>query len=381
MKKMESLYGRANVLPRALHEMDTESNEFDDYYNHIISFVNQDGSPGVPWHRLGIKNGEVLSKYPQQIRDEVVYRFNKLLSVDPDALYLMSAEERVYRGFCDPVRVFIKNEPHKLRKIKAKKPRLISSVSLVDQIIDRLLNRHINTNEISQWRDIPSKPGMGFNRESVESIRGSKAKINRPVNADFGTFDWTQQEHDLTQECKFRVRFHTTDLTGSTYERIMRNRFDCIMTSLFMTSDGLLIAQRCKGIQKSGLYTTSSGNSRMRTRQAIIAGCEQPMAAGDDCIEDFVETSKERYTRMGYDVRLYEECPEDFEFCSHNYAADGKCYSLNHVKELMNMLHRKDLTTLMDKRLALIQFEDDLGDSPEMGVLLDVLECVGWYAQ
>jgi hypothetical protein len=121
-------------------------------------------TPGVPWVTYGSTKKEILENVPDELFRVVTARMNlyrncKVLPEDP--------EELVKQGFCDPVRVMIKNELHSAQKAAQGRFRIICCVSIADEIVDRLHNSNQNSAESAKWFDIPSKPGIGFAIDEV----------------------------------------------------------------------------------------------------------------------------------------------------------------------------------------------------------------------
>jgi hypothetical protein len=367
--------GRTNRLPQALLERDYHA-----LVEDCLKDINPDGSPGTPYSRYGSTNAVLLGNpiVRKLIIDLTVDRLTRL---GGDRIDKLTPEELVQQGYCDPVRVFVKNEPHTRVKAEKRRWRLISSVSLVDQLVDRALNAHINKLEIAKWDKIPSKPGMGFDKESVERTIRYYNQLTRPCASDVEAYDWSTKEFILKADCEYRIRSCAN--ANALYRRMMENRCHAYSNSVFQLGDGRLLAQLISGIMKSGLYITSSTNSHTRVLLAFIVGAQDAMAMGDDCIEDYVEDAIEKYAELGYRMKFYEPIEGcEFEFCSHIYNVEtNACYALNVIKEVMRLCHRRDLKTVIDKKTALMQLDDDLCGSPLYGRVLDVLESVGWYGQ
>jgi len=313
-------------------------------------------------------------------------RIKLLLTTDTTGL---SARQLVQLELCDPVRLFIKNEPHTSEKAKHGRWRLIASVSLVDQIIDRVLNRHINVAEIADWEQIPSKSGMGFSRSAIKStIKYCRGKLNRPCNSDISAYDWSLKAWTMDFDRRFRIGSHFEDLSGSRYEKCLTSRYDCIKLSVFSLSDGELLEQTVPGINKTGLYITASLNSHTRVGLAILVDyMDKPddfvstmdaMAMGDDCVESYVDDAVAKYERLGFRVKFYSEVGNTFEFCSHVYG-DDDAYALGIVKETMKLSVRKDIVDSFTRRAAVMQFCDDLRGNPSLEWLLDVLADLGMF--
>lgn len=135
-------------LQETLHQTEAELNalrfwpntcpdfelNFEAMFQVALNDLDMDSVPGnCSLNRLGTTNREVF-KYdgenydPERVslvRLAVWDRFNNLVSGNLQ---------------CDPIKVFVKQEPHKRKKLDEGRLRLISSVSLIDTIIDRILS-------------------------------------------------------------------------------------------------------------------------------------------------------------------------------------------------------------------------------------------------
>lgn len=317
----------------------------------IRTEIKRDASPGVPFAGLAVTNGELIDTHSRMLV-ECAYERLMLLASGVD-LSQATAVDLVENGYCDPVRLFVKQEPHSRRKMRQRRYRLISSVSITDQIIERLLFGFQNRYEISMWHSIPSKPGMGLSLESQTNLLFSdiraKANIRKAACADISGFDWSVQEWEFEAELYMRLKMMEPSLTDNPrLESAVRNRFACFSLSLFQLSDGTLIAQLVPGIMKSGSYLTSSMNSRIRCLMAEIIGAPWCIAMGDDSVEGFVPDAAEKYARLGHTCKQYDECPRDYddilesvEFCSH-HMQEGLSFLVPWPKTLYRYLSVKN---------------------------------------
>nr|QNR54650.1 ORF2b [Physalis rugose mosaic virus] len=290
------------------------------------SQINKKASPGSPWARLGKTNQEVLSQHFDFLQERVFRRLHKLAGYDTEELMRMTPAELVREGLCDPVRLFVKQEPHTEKKLHERRFRLISSVSLPDQLIERMLFGPQNELEIASWARIPSKPGMGLSESSqAQSIwrELSYHHLSCPAaEADISGFDWSVQEWELWADLSMRV-----DLCMDMHDglrKLMVARFYCFMNSVFQLSNGELFEQKLPGLMKSGSYCTSSTNSRIRCLMGYIIGSPWIIAMGDDSVEGFVENATEKYHSLGHTCKEYSLCEVDRDgdlarvnFCSH----------------------------------------------------------------
>lgn len=253
--------------------------------------------------------------------------------------------QAVKDGLCDPVRLFVKPEPHKREKIANKRFRLIASISIADQLVARMLFRLQNEKELELHMRIPSKPGLGFSKDEqvlsfVESIALQASTTPEQLIAswdqhviptDCSGFDWSVQAWMLEDELEVRNRL-TQGLTPELRE-MRAGWLRCLSQSVFCLSNGLLLAQTEPGIQKSGSFNTSSSNSRVRYMASLYAGAPWCVTMGDDALEG-IGSDLSVYSGLG----LKCERAEEFDFCSHIFKAPSKVLPKNIAKMVFNLL-------------------------------------------
>jgi hypothetical protein len=319
----------------------------------LFSNINRNSSPGTPYHVLGATNAVILDNYSELIKQIVIERLTLLCSTRIN-LGLLTPAQLVVHGFTDPIRVFVKNEVHKVKKVQTGKVRLISSVSIVDQIIERLLFADQNQAEIKDHNWIPSKPGFGMLETSgVNDIReyvSLMREIGPLVSTDMSTWDFTMQEWEFAAEFKMRSILNRSDSRDS-WTIMARNRLMCLCNSIFALSDGSLFSQRMRGVMKSGSYLTSSTNSRVRAFIAFLRGAPS-ITMGDDCIEvcSNKQSLIDHYYKLGHNVKDVKDVIDSFEFCSHRFT-DDTVVPVNWMKTLINFLLKKDFTEASIKQL------------------------------
>lgn len=304
------------------------------------------GSPGTPLSSLAPTNAKLIFSHRDFLVSCVV---DRLLLLSEETPTHMTPQQLVKMSWCDPVRLFVKQEPHKLSKIKTKRFRLISSVSVVDQLVERVLFGVQNRKEIDSWSLIPSKPGIGLTDEMARSVYNNVKMVSnrfKICEADVSGWDWSVQLWELLADAEIRVRLSVG--AHPSCQRAMINRIHCLARSVFTLSDGTMFEQGKPGLMKSGSYLTSSTNSRCRVLDHYILGGGWIIAMGDDSLEADISTPEmsgaERYKQLGKIVSMYEACPvnelgvvKDFEFCSQRFTSNGPV-PLNWAKMLCKFL-------------------------------------------
>ncbi|GGX38781.1 hypothetical protein GCM10010297_68780 [Streptomyces malachitofuscus] len=294
---------------------------------------------GLPTHRGWVEDPKLLPVLSRLV-------FDRLQKMSEASFESMTAEELVQAGLCDPIRLFVKGEPHKQAKLDEGRYRLIMSVSLVDQLVARVLFQAQNKREIALWRAIPSKPGFGLStdgqtQEFLNLLANQMSTTAEDVVArwreylvptDCSGFDWSVADWMLHDEMEVRNRL--TMQNNALTRRLRACWLRCISNSVLCLSDGTLLAQRVAGVQKSGSYNTSSSNSRIRVMGAYHCGASWAMAMGDDALES-VDTDLSVYKQLGFKVEVSGE----LEFCSHIFLSPTLAIPVNRAKMLYKLIH------------------------------------------
>lgn len=309
----------------------------------------KESHPGYPWNKLGADNGTVLTGYGDLIWDEVAKRFNAMLHYG-SAVFEMSPEELCKNGICDVVKVFIKGEPHSHKKVAEGRFRIIASVSLVDQIVTRLLCMKQNKTEIKLWQQCPSSPGMGLNDDGLKviwEVANMFSKSGTVCETDVSGWDWSVQQWELDFDADLRAEL----MGGNALAHfLLRCHSYVVGHSTYVTSDGKMYAQTIPGGQLSGDYNTSSTNSRVRVIASLAArwrvGFTKSLplggikAMGDDSFEIWFDGLEQGLGDIGHTVKMCVQRPtlENFEFCSQVFLGSGVAYPVDFSKTLFRFL-------------------------------------------
>lgn len=334
----------------------------------VFPCLKGSSSPGMPYCLHAPTKAEVIQRQHDVIIEIVLTRLDALASFDkseiPD-----DPVELLRSGLCDPVRVFIKNEPHSIEKIVNGRGRIISNVSMADEIIDRLLCSVQNYAEIDDWQNIPSKSGMGLSTDAQTKalFEPMKSLLSETSTSDVKGWDWSVPTWLMDMDVEARCLLNSCS-KDSSFRRILENRIAVLARSVFVTSDGTMLAQASPGIVKSGTFITASFNSRMRVMLAYIIGALWAIAMGDDGAEQTVLDAVKKYEALGFTITDYKACEGDsFSFCSH-LIMEAKAIPENCYKSLYKLLSKEiteedleEFTTVyrhlpeVDKILAVIR--------------------------
>jgi len=357
----------------------------------VLTVVKLEAGSGVPGAAWATSNEKLLQDHMPLVCACIVQRFKLIRDTPHETVKKMTAKELVQAGLTDVVRLFVKQEPHKVTKLAEGRVRLIMSCSIIDQVVERMLHSIQNDAEINNWHSIPSKPGIGFTdyiqKKAVVDYILQQAKGKSFAYTDISGWDWSVKLWQLLDDAERRAMLKDcTDEERKVYRNACLNRAFCVGFSVFCLSDGRLIEQIDKGVQLSGCYTTSSTNSFMRIELALLVGALWAAAMGDDDVEDYVDNAVGKYKALGFTIKEgdYVKSENYFEFCSHGFWTENGKYFSKYVgwkKSFFNLLQH-DKVNRDDMFTFLQQFKVEMeGDLDIYNKCLDLLHTVGWNQQ
>lgn len=332
--------------------------------------------------RIAPTNAELKRVLGRDVICSLVFR-RLMLLLDSDTRSHMESTDPLYwveLDLCDPVRIFVKNELHSSEKAASGRMRLISSVSCIDQMVERVLCGDQNEAEIAVWSTIPSKPGLSLADEGLTLLVGNLQDFDHAVETDVSGWDWSVKQWMLDADALCRTLLAEQDV-GGVYHRALSNRMRLLGQAVLVLSDGHVWIQRTPGIMKSGSYLTSSSNSRMRVLVGYAAGAAKIMANGDDAVEEAAENASEEYRAYGLLVKEYKEVSlhgDGIEFCSVLFRPQvEQCVYKRHGKLLGGLLQKTPRDALHEAELlAGLRFE--LRHSDKLDAILDLITQSGW---
>lgn len=368
------------VLEKAYVRYDLPEN-LSNYNSHVVAerveqllqAVNMDASPGVPYAYIATTNRTLFDMRQEQIIEIVVDRIERLSQYRLQELEKMSSKERYALGLVDPVRVFVKDEPHDESKLKEGRVRLIMSVSIVDKLIQMYLRKFIHDIEIENWERIPSKPGISFNTNGVEIIYNQGRKLD--ISSDLSGYDWSYPEWMKTADVEFKI--HMCNNPSEYWKHLMHASRIVLSDAIYQTSHGVLLRLQFRGNMNSGEYITGNCNSFTRVLAAALVGGFPAIAMGDDCLETATENAKEKYAKMGLRLKVYDPIGSTFEFCSRIYTPD-RSWLVRVGKVMMNAFHAETNTLMLFKQID-AALQEDLSSHPLWPKILEAMREVGFY--
>lgn len=352
--------------------------------DEATSSVKLDASPGYPYASTYPTNGDFIKLSKPELVRLTVDRLIALQEIDLLELFSLPAITLVRLGLADPIKVFIKDEPHKPAKIKEGRMRLISSMSIVDQLVERVLFSGMNNEEIRRWSSIPCKPGMSLSDVGLAKIKRYIGKWKRIVSIDVSAWDWAFSGRDYASDFLYRSLATQADEFAMS---LMAKRLRVLSLGTFVFESGRVVSQEIPGLMKSGSYLTSSTNSHVAVMLAYKAGAENVMAMGDDVVAELFsgvsfDDVRRYYVETGRKLKV--DSNDVVEFCSHVFLDPPRpadlskmvCKLTSHVNyfDIMNRLsnfryetrHHPDAKKIfykvLDTCIREYQDDDDVAD-------------------
>lgn len=307
------------------------------HFDRVVEGLDKQSSPGYPYLLAAPTNAIMLGWDGSNYNLEKVDRLWEMVQARLQVLKQGITDS-------DPIRLFIKQEVHKQKKLDEEMYRLISSVSLVDQVIDHLLDDHMNEAMIDNWDLIPAKGGWS------PFSNGWMMFSNRTnLSLDKRGWDWSAQLYLVGIVFDVRVRLCQTG--GEPFElwkQLTAVRYRCLyIEPTFVTTGGILLKQKYPGVVKSGSVKTFSDNSLMQEAlhylSCIRAGIEPGFiyTCGDDTNqEDMPDEELKRYLSELSQLCHVKSWVRANEFGGMRFK--GRVVDpLYHGKHAYNLLHMK----------------------------------------
>lgn len=270
-------------------------------------------------------------------------------SFDPDRVEILRLEvlarfEYLLEGsyHCDPIKVFIKQEPHKVSKLKEGRLRLISAVSVIDTMVDRMLFQRIFKKVVSEPLSTPVAIGWSPVQSGAAYLRMHLS--GKTFDTDKKHWDWTFPWWLLVDSYKVLLQIASP---APWWEAVALRRFKCLFKyARFSFPDGQVVDQREKGIMKSGCYLTllmnSLGQWILHEHAQLSLGVNVKFICfGDDGTQEHSEHDDKFvafYEKLGFKVE--HGVHDNIEFCGFHIFANSKflpAYKDKHVFMLRHL--------------------------------------------
>lgn len=301
-----------------------------DHYEEILKDIEWDSSPGYPWCIQYTTNRQLFKVVDGQV-----------CPVQSDMVWQIVQARLEDRGH-DPIRLFIKPEPHSQKKVREGRFRLISSVSIIDQLIDQMLFGSFNNRLIDTHGYHPIKTGW------TPYIGGWKQiPVSGFVCADKSSWDWTVKpwlnymDLEIRKELCRNLTDQWIELAEWRYQKLFGDGCE------FITSGGLHLFQEGGGVMKSGCVNTISSNSIMQCILHCMVSRRLDMepgmiwCMGDDTMQTDMGEDSEAYFTELEKFCIIKEIHHHSEFAGFRFNGMKKnpIYPFKHA---FNLLHVED---------------------------------------
>lgn len=222
--------------------------------------------------------------------------------------------------YADPLKVFVKQEPHKVEKLKEGRYRLIMGVSLIDTLVDRIIFGEFMRSASSPANTLRTPCAVGW-APNRGGWRYMSMTYPSGFSIDRKAWDWTVNQWLVEMWEDFIVDLHPSHPPW--WRACVRQRFtNLFYTARFSFPDGLLVQQQKPGIMKSGCLLTLVLNSVGQTILHAIAMIRLgrnpyhniPLSMGDDTIQkpfDYMEDYAIELSKLA----LIKEAEHTEHFC------------------------------------------------------------------
>lgn len=302
---------------------DLSKNVYEGYRCAVAKHLDMSSIPGACILRqLGTTNREVFQYDPE----------TQTISQERFLLVYGTLVERINSLFdsviSDPIYTFIKPEPHKLTKIQEGRYRIISGVSLIDNLVDRILFQKLVEKIMENLGRHPIAVGWNpiVGSQTFYAVMGHHDQY---LSLDKSHWDWSV--HPWLIEAVKKVLKGLVPLAPSWWSFLVDQRFEALFgCPTWEFQDGSSIIQRQPGIMKSGCYMTIWINSIAQLLihnyvSSLLFIPKTPIwVLGDDTIQvldaDLISPYLQQLRVLGFSVRFeLTTIPEFCGFHIHRY--------------------------------------------------------------
>jgi hypothetical protein len=359
----------------------------------VLIGINGSASPGLPLGQLEETKRAVIENHFDLLYGLLITRLGIL--ADKETWKIETPEGLVQKFACDPVRVFIKNELHSKEKMESGRLRLIAANSLIDSIIERFQFKHVNDEQVKNWKTVPSKAGIALILDEDQQFLCDSfmSWIRDGVDTDVSGWDWSCGEFMIRSMFATLLELNGVK-PGGLWHSVGMGTMHRFCLTLFATSDGkLIVIEDVRGIMKSGSEITTTGNGIMRTTLCHLTLCFPPEAVeasaesvdeasklqsasmGDDNVAETPRADRphleKRYEKLGFRLTDSHLCEDGtFSFCSHKFGG-GVAIPENHKKSFIRLLYND-----LDDKTFKSTFIREHRKLPELDAYLEEYEII-----
>lgn len=294
----------------------------------VMESIKWNSSPGFPYMLKYADNRSffgVVNGVPNPLRMDEIWNMVRLRLDDHSD---------------DPIYLFVKQEPHKSSKMGRK--RLISSVSIIDQIIDHMLDDEFNKQIVDNALFGSVKVGW------THLLGGWKVFPRGGLSIDKSGWDWTMRWW-LCCMC-FEIREKACLTTGRLLDEWRRHaawRYRALFSCpRFALPDGTIWLQLRPGVMKSGSVKTIVDNSvgQILLHERVLCDLDQEIeddwiwAMGDDTYQKRPGNLKQYLETLGQ-YCIVKEYNTNQEFAGNRFMAKCRIEPMYKGKHAYKLLY------------------------------------------
>jgi len=313
----------------------------DQLRREILEHVDRRASPGLPLMRIAPTNGDLLFSKGELREDRFEFIYQCVI-------------DKLENKTADPIRLFIKQEPHKMAKIEEGRFRLISSVSLIDSLIDRMIFGPFFDKVLTNYQIGGSMIGW------TPLYGGWRLLPYQCYGYDMTAWDYTVPLwliEDFLEVIRINLVTDSESAFG-TWADLARWRFSSLFVDpTFVCSNGFRFKQLVSGLMKSGSFLTILGNTMMQLLLDFTLSFEagEPLsevtAMGDDTMRQAPLSANKLalFEKFGF---IIKGCERN-EFCGFKWGNSmfEPVYGSKHLCKLLYLEDELAVDTLRSYQL------------------------------
>lgn len=304
------------------------------HFDLILPRLDRQSSPGWPLCREATTIGSWLfgeKPFPDPVKADLLWE----------------QVQMVFRGeYQHLFKMFVKAEPHKIKKAQEGRWRLIMASSLPVQIAWHMTVEHLEEKTLEMTGTHPSTYGTTFVAGGWKRFLGRVRNFGLDLCIDKSAWDWNAP-YWVFDVCR-RLRERLTPNATPEWKQMLALLYDdAYVNSKIILPTGEVVLQQSPGLMKSGLVVTISDNSLAQVALHLLA-CKRLgmpptrlLATGDDTIQKTMpEISKYIKTleECGCVVKEYEHGVSFMGF----HITDEGLEPMYKGKHLVNLSYQKD---------------------------------------
>lgn len=322
---------------------------YEQFRYRIVRDIEWDSTPGLPYSQIYTVNRDLFGwngVFVDDQRTHVVY-----------AAFCARWRELEEAPVAYPISLFIKPEPHKIKKRLQKAWRIIHNVSIIDNLICRFTLGDLLGASISSYQVIPNKvgwaPSWGGYVWMANQIPGFK------LMADKSAWDFTCQGWVVLAFAGLVDRLYShIPSDGTTWRAVLGNHLAILFANCTLAIGSIRVRQRTFGVMKSGWFGTIGLNSVAQVALHVLA-CRRlgvswkdsiPLVMGDDTVQssDVPPRYIEILQKGGCIVKEFF-VSDEMQFAGHQFTTET-CTPMYITKHVWALLH-------LDPKVALDALE------------------------